>query len=237
MAGHGCPPEDRAWLRRAKSVSNWLALLCALIGVLTCQRSIADEVELHLRASWGGGAAVAWNGAISVSSGTLEIEHVLGVEADAGGIAVPQEESLLRILPRTPRTYDGLDVIVRAPLDAMLRVQMAPATNQNPPASFDIPLKTLINERVIKELDGTGNRVALHRTPGDLLRFEGEREHLVFESGEKLQASIVPYRIDAAKGTSARCSLRLISVNTKTAVWQKDDDVTLDAEEIGRAHV
>ena len=33
---------------------------------------------------------------------------------------------------------------------------------------------------------------------------------------------------DAAKGTTAKCSLRLVSVRTKAAVWQKDEEVTLD---------
>lgn len=223
MAGQGGPPERHLWLRGARDVVALVLILCALVA-----SAFAEDVDLRLRVSWGGGDAALWSGSVSLSTGSLAVENVLGMEADSAGVAVPVNESTLRIVPRTARTYDGFDLIVRAPRDAVLRTEFTSATNQQSPARFEIPLTELIHGRSVKQLDDTGNRFAVHRTPGDLLRFESPRSHLVYEAGEKMQSSLVPHLIEAGKGTTAKCSLRLVSVQSRANVWQKDEDVSLD---------
>lgn len=227
MAGQGRPPERPPRLRGAASVVALVLILCALI-LCTHSVSAADDVDLRLRTSWGGGTATAWTGSISLSAGSLSVENVLGLEADSAGVAVNEDASTLRIIPRTPRAYDGFDLVVRAPRDAVLRMEFASATNQPSPASFEVPLEQLLAGRFIKQIDDTGNRFAVQRTPGDLLRFETIRQHLVFEGGERLQASLVPHLIDGGKRTTAKCSLKLVSAETRAAAWQKEVDVTLD---------
>src|SRR5215213_7154662 len=181
MAGQGSPPERHLGLRGARGVVALVLIFCTLAA-----SAFAEDVDLRLRVSWGGGDAALWSGSISLSAGSLAIENVLGLEADSAGVAVPVNESTLRIVPRTARTYDGFDLIVRAPRDAVLRTEFASATNQQSPAKFEVPLTELTSGRTVKQLDDTGNRLAVHRTPGDFLRFESPRSHLVYESGEKM---------------------------------------------------
>lgn len=222
MAGQGRPPQSCCWCS-ARSVVAFVLIHCALGAT-----AVAEEVELHLRASWGGGAANAWSGSIALSSGSIAIENVLGLEADSAGAAVRADEGALRIVPRSPRTYDGFDLILRAPRDAKLQLEFATGANRQNPLAFEVPVADLVSGRFVKQLDDSGNRFAVHRTPGDLLRFQSARSHLVFEPGENLKAALAPYLIDAGKGASARCALRLVSVQSKASVWQKDVDLTLD---------
>lgn len=229
MAGQGRPPNQNL-LRAARCVAVLVLIPCALVT-----SAAAQDVELHLRASWGGGVATTWSGSLSLSAGSLAIENVLGLESDAAGIAVPVDERTLRLTPRTARAYDGLDVVVRAPREAVLRLEFTSAANPQQPVSFEVPLAEMIGGRTVKQLDDTGNRFAVHRTPGDLLRFESGRSHLVFESGESLQAALTPHLIETGKSTSIKCSLRLVSAATRANVWQKEEDITLDEFGSGQA--
>jgi hypothetical protein len=224
MAGQGSLPVRRGRLRAAWYACAPLLLLC-LIGTRTVQ---AEEVDLHLRASWGGGGAAAWSGAISISAGTIAIENVLGIEADSAGVLTPESERTLRIVPRAPRTYDGFDLVVRAPREATLHLEFASTANAPKPVSMEVPLEKLVSGRFIQEIDATGNRFAVHRTAGDSLRFRTERTNLVFDVVEHLQAEFIPHLIESGKGTTAKYSLRLVSLPSRATVWQNDEEVALD---------
>jgi hypothetical protein len=204
-----------------------LVLAASLLLSLACPTLAAEAVNLRLRASWGGGAAVAWSGSIEISAGQLGIDKVLGVEADAPGSVVQTEEAQIDLVARTPRRYDGLDLLVTAPRDALLRFEFKPGAGNQPSLKFEVPVEQLLQGRFATELDKSGNRFAVHRSPGDMLRFEIERDHLVFRGGERLQATIVPHLPPVAAGASLKCVLRLLPVGSDNAVWQAEHEFTL----------
>ncbi len=91
--------------------------------------------SLKLRIAWGGGAERIWQGKISLSEGRLDQPHPLGIEADEPGSMWIQDGALV-FRQRSPRTYDGVDLLVQAPLSAKLTIQMAsPGETKTRPGS------------------------------------------------------------------------------------------------------
>ncbi len=222
MFGAGRPPPH------GKPRRDWCALALVLFLLVGSKVASGEEVELQLRASWGGGAAARWQGSISLANGEVQIDRILGLEADAPGATVESNRGTIAIIPRIPRTYDGIDFTVRAARDTVLRFQFAPATNSQKPITFEATLEQLIEARVTRDLDATGNRFAIHRHAGDQLQFVSERDHLVFAGGETLRGKIVPHFIAAAASSTARCVLRLVSSATKNVPWQQEVEVKFD---------
>ena len=75
--------------------------------------------DLRLRIAWGGGAERLWRGTISLSEGSLSEPQPLGVEADEPGSmwldGNPRSDHVtLVVQQRSPRGYDGVDVLVSA---------------------------------------------------------------------------------------------------------------------------
>ena len=79
-----------------------------------------------VRVAWGGGSEKLWEGSIAVSRGTISQPRPLGIEADEPG-SMWLEDGRLMIRQRSPRGYDGVDIIVTAPADAKLIVQLTSA--------------------------------------------------------------------------------------------------------------
>ena len=90
-----------------------IALVVCAVGGQT-HASAAEQFDIRVRIAWGGGEARPWQGTIRLSEGTLADATPLGLEADAPGSMLLEENGSLRIYPRTPRTYDGCDQIGRA---------------------------------------------------------------------------------------------------------------------------
>ena len=89
---------------------------------------------MQVRIAWGGGPERLWEGTIAVSRGALAHPHLLGIEADEPG-SMWLEDGRLVVRQRSPRSYDGVDVTVDAPLDAKLLVKLTAADGgEQPPA-------------------------------------------------------------------------------------------------------
>ena len=67
-----------------------------------------------------------WDGSIAVSRGTISQPRPLGLEADEPG-SMWLEEGRLLVRQRSPRTYNGVDLVVTGPADARLIVQLTGA--------------------------------------------------------------------------------------------------------------
>ena len=100
------------------------AVFCLL--QLLSSFSYADEA-IMVRVAWGGGSEKLWEGSIAVSRGTISQPRPLGIEADEPG-SMWLEDGRLLIRQRSPRSYDGVDIIVTAPADARLIVQLTGPT-------------------------------------------------------------------------------------------------------------
>jgi hypothetical protein len=229
MAGQGSPPAIGAWSHYANRVVR-RAATAALLLLLTNFAYAAEETQLRLRASWGGGSAVAWSGSVRLSTGQLSIDQVLGIEADAAGVLMQTESNVVQIVPRTPRRYDGVDLQVTAPPDAVLHFEFTSHAAEAGPVKFEVPLEQLLHDRFAQELDLSGNRFALHRSPGDNLRFASPRDHLVFYGGEEFAGEFIPHHVTAAANASLKCSFRLVAAGSDTPLWQHEVEATLDSE-------
>lgn len=216
MIGQGGPRPSRVRIARCARTwcrGGWVALAVWLLALATSSVA-AQEQTLRLRVAWGGGAEQQWSGSVSVSTGHLSELSPLGVEADEPG-SIWLERNEVRLRQRSPRTYDGFDVTVAAPLDARLVVQLT-AADASAPKQIEIPLATLAEEHSSNELDQQGNRLLVRRTPGDPLRVTFDRPALVFSTGEVFRFTVTPHLI-GQKGSGMRLEAQLFEARTQRA--------------------
>ena len=151
-----------------------------LLSAERCRaESPAGGETMRVRIAWGGGAERLWQGTIAVSQGVLSEPHALGIEADEPG-SMWLEDGRLQVRQRSSRRYDGVDLLVTAPLDAKLLVNLAAADDTRPPVQIEVPLEDLSSEFRNLQLDDHDNHLLIRRTPGDLLRVSVAHPSLVF---------------------------------------------------------
>ena len=95
--------------------------------------------QVRVRIAWGGGAGRLWSGTIAVSDGAVSEPQPLGIEADEPGsmwIEPDPPGTKLVIRQKSPRTYDGVDLLVSAPPTAKLLLRLSPA---DAPDAFVVP--------------------------------------------------------------------------------------------------
>ncbi|HEX3872458.1 MAG TPA: hypothetical protein VHV77_18565, partial [Pirellulales bacterium] len=188
---------------------------------------------MRVRIEWGGGAQRRWQGTIAVDDGELSAPTPLGLEADEpGSMWIDQGRVFIRA--RTRRAYDGLDVVVTAPLESKLRITLAGTPPKEPASAATekdiaivVPVKQVVDELFNEQLDTLGNRLLARRTPGDKLRVSMPRDSLVFDPGEKATFQVQPYFIGAASGTRLRLQSRLVTVPGSRAVWNDERELTV----------
>lgn len=194
MAGQGRPrPFQRfRWLRAA------LVGLC--FGLLS-SHALAQDGVLRLRLAWGGGESRAWQGSIRLSEGRILEFAPLGLEADTPGSMWLTEQGDLRVASRSPRTYDGCDLTIEAPIQARVIVEFAGHDGQPLPAA-EIEIGKAARSLEQRNLDEQKNRVLVQRQPGDQLPVAFAREDLVFSTGEKFEFSVTPRSLEVSPNTS-----------------------------------
>jgi hypothetical protein len=187
--------------------------------------TLADE--FRVRIAWGGGPEHTWRGTIAVSNGTLAEPRSLGVEADEPGSmwldGEPGASRSLVIQQRSPRSYDGVDLLVSAAEGAKLVVQLAATDHIEPTAPIEVPLGSLSGEFVNRQLDSSGNRLLLTRAPGDSLRISLAQDSLVFGPGEVLKATLEPHALPLPEGGRARLKIQLLGGGKE--FWSQQRDV------------
>lgn len=227
MSGQG-RPQFGASSRLCCFISGARAVgVCAATLLLACSAAAAD-LDLKLRLAWGGGESSVWQGTIQLSSGKLSDVVPLGLEADDPGSMQVTGETEARIFARSPRSYDGCDLHVQAPSDAKLIVLLAPAALEAA-TPLEIPLSQVLKGVAQFPLDERQNRLLVQRSPGDALRVKFEREHLVFEPGEKLELQVEANPADVAPSTSYLLSASLLAARTDEQRWNEDLELKTDA--------
>ena len=145
------------------------AVFCLLLLLLS-SFSYADEAMM-VRVAWGGGSEKLWEGSIAVSRGTISQPRPLGIEADEPG-SMWLEDGRLLIRQRSPRAYDGVDIIVTAPADAKLdraTHRQPRRTNRSVPGDsqrgppIEVPLADISGEFRNLQLDNRENRLLVRR--------------------------------------------------------------------------
>jgi hypothetical protein len=178
----------------------------------------ADAATMRIRIAWGGGAERLWDGTITLSRGMLSEPRPLGIEADEPG-SMWLDAGHLMIRQRSPRVYDGVDVLVTAPQDAKLLVNFSAADDARRPPQIEIPLADLSGEYRNLQLDGRDNHLLVRRTPGDLLRVRMAGQSLVFSPGEKLRLTVEPHLLPVPADTPIRLKAQLVSAADQRELW------------------
>ncbi len=225
MAGHGCPqtsPGVCTFARQSLACRGaWLAL--PVLALLMPYRWAGAET-MQVRIAWGGGAERVWSGSISVTGqGTLAEPRLLGIEADEPG-SMWIDSGQLMIRQRSPRAYDGVDLLVNAPADSRLLVQFADNTNRGVEL-IEVPLADIQAGYFDKELDGHGNRLLVRCTPGDRLPVTFDRRHLILSPGETFSFTVKPHMLPVKPGSKVRLRAQLRSSRGGDELWSVQRDI------------
>jgi len=226
MAGQGGPHTPIGALA-PRRVRGWLAaaVVAVLLGLGAAQ---AGDLDVRIRLAWGGGQARSWQGTIQLSEGTLSEVTPLGLEADEPGSMLPLDAALVRVFPRTERSYDGCDLRIQAPSQARLIVNLWEGDGPSA-APLELPLARIVQSFVQFDLDDRGNRVFAQRAPGDALRVSIDRESLVFTTGETFELRVEPAAGDLAPGSTYLLAAALLPARSDQQLWNEDHDLAVDA--------
>ncbi len=158
----------------------------------------------------------------------------MGIEADEPGSMWLEGnpnggEQHLVIRQRSPRGYDGVELLVVAPISAKLLIQLSPADDSERAAAVAVPLADLSGEFVNRGIDSQGNRLLVMRAPGDSLRVSHSRESLVFASGEVFKFDLEAHALPLAAGGRARIKVQLLNAGGKE-LWSQQQDIQAGQE-------
>lgn len=229
MVGHGRPKASRGHhLPTAPTAVAVAVYRSALMALLAFSSTALFADDVRVRIAWGGGTDRVWHGTISTTDGSLSEPQPLGVEADEPGSMWLDGDSgssqKLVIQQRSPRGYDGVDVLVNASAEATLHMLFTAADDSERVVTVDVPLADLSGEFVNKELDNRGNRLMAMRAPGDMLRVSLARNSLVFAPGETLKCSLEPHVLPLPDGGRARIKVQLTGSSGKE-LWGQQHEV------------
>jgi hypothetical protein len=241
MAGQGRPLASFRTVAK-RGLGHCLAALAAWLALGSSPLLAAEpEESLRVRIAWGGGPERVWVGRVAISEGRLSSPSPLGIEADEAGsmwIAEGPAEvgsfrgekaakrspirtspSVLFIRQISPRTYDGLDLTVRAPLQASLFLELATSEEKDLPGWVEVRLADLVRGSQNTDLDDRGNRLIVRRSPGDELRVVLPPRPLVFTPGETFRFRLEPYLLPFDPGEKVQIGLQLQPARSSHKLW------------------
>ncbi|MGA2068516.1 MAG: family 10 glycosylhydrolase [Thermoguttaceae bacterium] len=184
--------------------------------------AVCQAETLRVRVAWGGGAERLWDGSISLSQGALSEPQLLGIEADEPG-SMWLEDGRLIIRQRAVRAYDGVDLVLSAPPDAKLQVQLTAADDKQRGPQIEIPLGDVSSELRTFQLDHRDNRLLVRRAPGDSLRVRTTDASMVFAPGERLKLNVTPHLLPVPADAKIRIKAQLIDCQ-QHELWSKQWD-------------
>jgi len=233
MVGHGSPQTSSGVCTSSQRMpaSHVARLALCALALLVSARWAGAET-MRVRIAWGGGTEQTWSGNISVTGqGTLAEPRPLGIEADEPG-SMWIDAGRLMIRQRSPRTYDGVDLLVNAPADARLLVQLTSADSPHRPPPIEIPLADIQGGYSDNKLDDHGNRLLVRCTPGDRLRVAFDRKHLlaphphlVFTPGERFSFTLEPHALPVKPGSKVRLRIQLRTSRGDDELWSVQHDI------------
>ncbi len=184
--------------------------------------------QLELRAAWGGAAAQTWQGRVRVNSGSVVRVRDLGVDPwlrtykhlEAGQLVVEPSGNV---------AYDACDLLIQATPESTLSVEWTSPTDQRIQRQFELPISRLIDGSHVETLDDAGNRFVLRRAPGDQLRVQCERDHLIFAPGEQWTVAIVPNVLRLEPNAFYRVRVAIVPLGGNTETWSWQSNVRADS--------
>ncbi len=136
-----------------------------------------------------------------------------------------QAGTRLVIRQRSPRTYDGVDLRAQCALEARLSVELVSQDDPEHPITLDVPINEVLEGRYDGPLDDSGNRILIHRAPGDSLRVRFERDHLVFAPQERFRFQVDPYLLPLSPGSKVQVRLALRRARGGAELWATEHHI------------
>lgn len=216
---------------------GWWALVVFLATLfvqtpLTAAPPEGSTPTMRLRVVWASAAPVRWAGRLSVLGGRLADVQLLGRERDTPGSIWLDGGQVLVSQPR-PRTFDGFDITVQAPLASTLQVELRAEDDQQP-SLVEIPLTELMRESrrttVTSGPSELATTLVVHRVTADALRVDLQRDSLVCQPGETLRMQVEPALADLEAGGSIDLSAELFRGRGNQREWEHTKRVSLPTE-------
>jgi hypothetical protein len=204
----------------------WGIALCLLFGWLSSPAEAQDQ-SLRVRISWGGGQPRRWEAGIALSAGTLGEVVPLGIEADEPG-SMWLADGKLRVLERSPRSYDALDVTLHDALQGELTLDFTPLDPPAEPIQIRVAVSQLVSQEHLQPLDDKQNRLLVRRGPADRLRVKLDRDHLVFAPGETWRCEVRPQLLGLPGGSRVQLRLQLAGARGSNRLWSEERELTVD---------
>ncbi|MFO0898864.1 MAG: family 10 glycosylhydrolase [Pirellulales bacterium] len=204
-----------------------MGLFTALVSLQFAASGLAApsaSVDVRLRLAWGGGAPRRWEGAIAVVGGAVRELTPLGIEADSPGAMWIEDGQRVRIAEPSPRTYDGCDITVTAPLSSELTILLTPVEPAGERRRIVLPLAEVLAEQRFEPLDDQGNRLAVSRAPGDMLRVSFPRDALIYSPGETLEFEVSPALPQIERTGAWTLRAQLSRARGGSRIWSREDD-------------
>ena len=214
MLGQGSPITTlRAYVRFVALA----ATMAASVWGSNC--ALAEVVEARLRFAWGssGSNPQKWSGSVALSDGRLVDLQPLGVEADEAA-ALRLDGRQILVTPLVRRAFDGFDVTIRADEAAKVTVDLR-GLPEAPAKTVEFTVAELAKKLQRAPLDDLGGFLIVQRTPGDALRVQFNRGHLVFSPEESFPLTVHPQLGDDVGGP-ATLEAKLYRHNSSDVLWQ-----------------
>lgn len=227
MLGQGRPGPRS--VSTTRSEYGWNRILIGLLWLLLwggnagTARGANGETDLRLHIAWGGGTARTWQGVFRLNEGVFIDPASLGQEADDVG-TIDVNGGVMKVAQRSPSRYMGIDVVVRAPAVAELSMELAPTDRLAAVKRISIPIADLITKPSSSDLDDQKNSLLITRAPGDRIRVEFDRDHLVFSPDERFNLQVRPHHLGIEVGAHVRYKIQLLKAHSEEQVWAEEKD-------------
>ncbi len=167
---------------------RWISPL-VLIALGFCLTSGAAADTVRLRLVWGGGPSRLWQARIEVQGSTVQEFVPLGVQADEPG-SLWRQGNVIHLRSRSPRVYDGVDLVLTWRPEAQLRLSFWAAGESPPAEATVVPLAQAMQRPWDRPLDEQGNHLVVRRLGGDRLWLQGPLPGAIVAPGTSMQMAI-----------------------------------------------
>ncbi|MEM7783795.1 MAG: hypothetical protein AAF623_10610, partial [Planctomycetota bacterium] len=159
-------------------------------AALLAQDSNSGQQAIQVQVWIGGGDPRTWQGEVLVSGGKINNPQVLSSEKQAN-CDVLQIGDAIRLQNRSATGYAGFDFWVTGQESRItIRLKSKEDSTLNYEASYSF--LELVEQSRTAILDVSGNRCTFSRCPGDSLRLDLGRSHVVMEPGEAFPIQVYP---------------------------------------------
>jgi len=184
-------------------------------------------VNYGFRITWGGGSAKAWELSIRSPDGNLQWQRNLAMHPASPGW-IQTAKTRIEVTCDQADSFGGFDVEYQGPPESQLTIEIA--DRNDPPTRFSqtLPASELANNPLLANLDASGNRISITRTPGDRLHILTDRKSMVFQAAENFSFRVQPRTDSIATSGDTILTAELRQARSGKPLSSVQQTVTLD---------